>query len=880
MSVGGSYLGGLTWVTAALTAATLVHPFSQAHAQAAARPLGILILPDGGTAVPTAPESSGSVLPNDAFARSPVQPSIDSGSTAPATTLSDRPLGTLLPQSGQGTTGSGSVLPDGWSGTAPQRNTAAPQVIRRAARVPGAGGSNRNSARPLGTLFGAMPAAQQQQTPQRPSAPQAIPAVRTSGQIAPAPTQPVQPANAEPAIPAELGADRLTYDRDLELITATGNVEIVYGDRTLLADKVTYNKKTDKVRAEGNVSLTDSLGQTVFGDKMEITGDLKNGVIFNFGLVLADRAYVAGNGARRTDGFVTEVSKAVYTPCEICAEDPNASPLWQLKAVRVIHNSKEQRVEYRDAWLEVFGVPVAYTPYLAHPDPTVKRRSGLLAPSFSNSSDLGFRAETPYYWAIDEHSDATITPLLTTSAGNGAIGEYRRNFENAIVDVNGSFVLNDDDRDARGYIDFTSEYHIDPTWRAGLNIEASSDDTYMRRYGFYTEPVLVSRAYVEGFRGQNYQVLNAYAFDDLRQEEGLDESPVILPMYDFAYNGRRDQLGGYTSFDFNALNLMRQEGTDTRRIAFRPRWERPFAGYFGELYEFSLALAADGYHTSNFTLDDGTRHSGFAGRLVPQAAFGWRLPLYRPGTTIDQTIEPRASVVVAPNGGNSDKIPNEDSQSVEFDETNLFRENRFDGFDKIDGGTRINYGINWTGIHNENGGNSSVFIGQSYKPRTDSTFAVGSGLEDHFSDFVGKIVINPARYMNLTYRTQISSDNFEPQRNEISTTLGEAGLRLSGQYLFIDSQQNSEFDGREEISGSLSSQFNRFWSGSIAARNDMEEGDWRSIGLQLVYEDECVKFTTQATRSFYEDRDLKPSDTISFTVVLKTLGEVKSGVSQ
>jgi len=874
MSLGGRYLGGLIIATAALTAVGTGAPSSVA-AQATARPLGVLILPDGGTTVPTTRESGGSVLPDNAFARSLVRPSTGSGSSAPATAMPDRPLGTLLPRSNQSTTSSGSVLPDGWSGASPQQRTAVPQVIRRAARVPGAGGTNRDAQRPLGTLFGTTPAAQQPQP-----APQVTPAAATRGQAAPAPTQQtVQPTTTEPAIPAELSADRLTYDRDLELITATGNVEIMYGERTLLADKVSYNKKTDKVRAEGNVSLTDSLGQTVFGDKMEITGDLKNGVIFNFGLVLADRAYVAGNGARRTDDVVTEISKAVYTPCEVCADDPNADPLWQLKAVRVIHNSREQRVEYRDAWLEVFGIPVAYTPYLSHPDPTVKRRSGLLAPSFSNSSDLGFRAETPYYWVIDEYSDATITPLLTTSGGNGAIGEYRRNFKDGIVDVNGSFVLNDDDKDARAYIDFTSEYHIDSTWRAGLNVEAASDDTYMRRYGFYTEPVLVSRAYVEGFRGSNYQVLNAYAFDDLRQEEGLDESPIVLPMYDFAYNGRRDQLGGYTSFDFNALNLMRQNGTDTRRIAFRPRWERPFAGYFGELYEFSLALAADGYHTSHQTLDNGQQYSGFAGRLVPQGAFGWRLPLYRPGTTIDQTIEPRASVVVAPNGGNPDKIPNEDSQAVEFDETNLFRENRFDGFDKFDGGTRINYGVGWTGSHNENNGNASVFVGQSYQPRTDDTFAQGSGLEDHFSDIVGKVFINPARYLNLTYRTQISPDNFEPQRNEVTTTIGEAGLRLSGQYLFIDSQQNSEFDGREEISGALSSKFNRFWSGSFAARHDLEEGDWRTIGLQLVYEDECVKFTTQATRSFYEDRDLKPSDTISFTVVLKTLGEIKSGFS-
>ena len=98
----------------------------------------------------------------------------------------------------------------------------------------------------------------------------------------------------------------------------------------------------------------------------------------------------------------------------------------------------EQQVEYRDAWLEVFGVPVAYTPYFSHPDPTVKRRSGLLAPSFSNSSDLGFRLDASYFWAIDEHQDATVSPLLTTSGGSGMFAEYRSRYRNGEINAQGS----------------------------------------------------------------------------------------------------------------------------------------------------------------------------------------------------------------------------------------------------------------------------------------------------------------------------------------------------------------------------------------------------------------------------------------------------------
>ena len=662
------------------------------------------------------------------------------------------------------------------------------------------------------------------------------------------------------------------------LIVATGNVEVVYGERTLLADKITYNQKSDIVVADGNVSMTDVSGKVLLGDKMEITGDLKDGVIYNIGLVLEDKSRVAGAGARRSDGTITEVSKAVYSPCNLCADDPSAAPLWQLKSVRVIHDSEQKQVSYRNAWLEIYGIPVAYTPYLSHPDPTVKRRSGFLAPSISTSSDLGFRLNTPYFWAIDEYQDATLTPMLSTGGGQGAIAEYRLNYKDGFLNTNGSFVGDDPDRGFRGYFKLDSEYHLNPTWRAGLNIETTSDDTYTRRYGFDTDSVLVSRGYLEGFRGQNYQVVNAYSFNDLREDSNSSESPIVVPMYDFNYAGKRDRLGGFAAFDFNALNLYRESGTDTRRLAFRPRWDRPFNGPFGELYNASISLAADAYHASNVVRNDGTNYTGMSGRAVPRASLSWRLPLIRPGKSYSQTIEPLASIVVAPNGGNPEKMPNEDSQAIEFDETNLFRDNRYDGFDRVDGGTRLNYGMNWVLTGNK-AGSSSVFLGQSYRPRLDSSSTQTSSIDSHFSDFVGRVQVSPAKYLNLIYRTQFRPDNFTPQRNEITADVGAPSLRLTTNYIFIDQQQGSEFSGREEISGNVSSQINRYWSTSISARHDLSASSIRSLGLNAVYENECVKFTTLITRSFFEDRDLKPSDAITFTLVLKTLGEVHSGVS-
>lgn len=876
---------------------------TSAFAQDADRPLGIL-LPGIERTIPPIRSS----LPDNIQ----IMSTVATGATAPAPAPAARPLGTLFNPTASSQQNSSSVLPQGWN-TQPIRSSAT--ATQKIAPTPQAG-----TDRPLGTLFNAPAPLQRQAAPVPVTSARAVrasaiqPARKIQGRPSldasntkplgtlfiaqptgintkqqPAPTArtvqaplgtPTPSAQTEPApIPAEFSADSMTYDRELGIVTALGNVEIMYGDRFLFANKVIYNQKTDVVIADGSVSLTDPSGKVLLGDKMEITGDLKDGVVYNIGLVLEDHSRVAGSGARRSNAQITEISNAVYSPCELCEEDPTAAPLWQLKAVRVIHDSDKKLISYRDAWLELFGVPVAYTPYLSHPDPTVKRKSGLLAPSFSNSSDLGFRLQTPYFWAIDEHEDATITPMLATDGGQGITSQYRRNFRKGFLKTDASFVVNDDAEGERGYIDFESAYHINRTWRAGLDLEGTSDDTYTRRYGIDTDSILVSRGYLEGFRGQNYQVLNTYAFQDLRQAENASESPFVLPMYDFNFMGKRDNIGGYSSLDFNVLNLIRNSGTDTRRIAVRPRWERPFSGPFGELYKASVSMTADAYHASGVIRDDETEFTGISGRAVPTASLSWRLPLIRPGAEYSQTIEPLASVVVSPNGGNSDKIPNEDSQEPEFDETNLFRDNRFDGFDRIDSGIRVNYGLNWV-ISGRDKGDASVFIGQSYRPRTNSTFGIASGLEDNFSDFVGRVQVTPAKYLNLLYRTQFSPDNLNPKRNEITASFGTPALNFNTNYIFIDQQQDSEFAGREEISGSIVSKFNENWSTSMSARHDLDDNDLRSVGLQVVYEDECVKFTTQFTRSIFEDRDIKPTDSVTFTLVLKTLGEVRTGTSR
>jgi LPS-assembly protein len=236
------------------------------------------------------------------------------------------------------------------------------------------------------------------------------------------------------------------------------------------------------------------------------------------------------------------------------------------------------------------------------------------------------------------------------------------------------------------------------------------------------------------------------------------------------------------------------------------------------------------------------------------------------------------SFVVSPYGGNPNKIPNEDSPELEFDDSNLFKQNRFTGVDRVEGGPRVSYGLRW-GVFGDKSGSTTAFIGQSYRVRDDDTFAQGSGLEDNLSDIVGRVRIAPARYANVTYRTRVDKEDLAPKRHEVRANVGVPALTISTNYMFFDNVSGGAFPKREELTLGAGSRINRFWRAGASMTRDLLDSGTRNVGVNLIYEDECLVFTVIAQRHFFQDRDLKPDDTILLRVNFKTLGEVFTSVS-
>lgn len=728
------------------------------------------------------------------------------------------------------------------------------------------------------------------------------------------------PAPGNENAPVLLKADEITYDEDLSLVTARGHVEIAQADRVLLADVVTYNQKTTVMTASGNVALMEPTGEVYFSDHAEFTNQMRDGVIAALRVLLTDNSRMAATGGKRIGGRITELQKGVFSPCELCQKDPTQPPIWQIKAFKIVHDGEAKEIEYSDAFLEMGGIPVFYTPYLSMPDPTVKRRSGFLFPSFGHDSNLGTVTKTPYYWVIDDQRDATINPIITSDQGPVLWSQYRQRFTNGSMSFEGSLTngdkagvststttgssrpINTGEKTTRGHILGNGRFDIDDTWRTGFELARATDATYMRRYGFggasgilgstpgvvgvgglNSSKELTTTAYLEGFGERNYARVSGYSFQDTQANAVSGQTPLLLPLGQYNYLSGADGWGGRTTVDTTVLGLTRDIGVDSRRLSVRPAWQRPYTSTAGDITTFTALLQADAYNVNEVPQPDGNRFSGTTGRLFPQTMVDWRFPFAKQHERFTEVIEPVAAVVAAPRGNNPSKIPNEDSPAVDFDDLNILNMSRYPGIDRVEGGERVVYGMRWSG-YGQGGASTSGFLGQSYNFQKHPEFGSGSGLDNNASDIVGRLRVSPANYFDFLYRFRADADNGMFRRNEVGLAAGPPRFRINNEYSFLRAQpsqtgQQLTTGNREQMATSLSIVLSDHWTLSGATVNDLTSttgGPLYNSG-SLSYHDECLTVTTTIFRRYTSDRDLTPSTGIFVNFIFKYLGDFESG---
>ncbi|MGL5137670.1 MAG: LPS-assembly protein LptD, partial [Beijerinckiaceae bacterium] len=399
-----------------------------------------------------------------------------------------------------------------------------------------------------------------------------------------------------------MDAREIVYDNNSERVEARGDVQLYYQGRILEADKVIYDRKTKRVYAEGNAKLTDSTGQIIYSDRFELTDDFRDGFIDSLRVVSPDKQRITAARGERTDGETTVFERGIYTACDSCKDHPERPPLWQVKAARIIAKNSEQMIYYEDARLEFFGVPVAYIPFFSAPDPTVRRKSGLLTPRYSNRSTTGFAVSLPVYWAAAPHYDVLWTPTVYSRQGLHNEVEWRHRLETGVYNIRVSGIFQSDSnaflagpagpnkalfapptgpgdkawlangpdlaftkiekRDLRGSIETTGRFLINQRWTFGWDVALTTDKFYLNNYRIKSEALgnlynkeTISTVYLQGKTDKSYFDLAGFYFQGQTSVDWQKQSPVVHPVLDFNRRFQPDVIGGELNFDLNVTSI-------------------------------------------------------------------------------------------------------------------------------------------------------------------------------------------------------------------------------------------------------------------------------------------------------------------------------------
>lgn len=242
------------------------------------------------------------------------------------------------------------------------------------------------------------------------------------------------------------------------------------------------------------------------------------------------------------------MSRVIYTACEICAKDKTRAPFWQFRAYGATQDIEHSKLDFRDTYVDILGIPVFYMPFFSMPDPSAKRQSGFLMPGITpHDSYLGTYFTIPYYWVINDESDLTVQGLFSTATGPQLSGIYRRALNFGSLNIRGGFaydthnainytngfgnkVNSGDPHGMQGHIFARGLFNINSYWRAGANINLATSANYMRDYRVqgYGSEMLNSNAFLEGFGTGAYSRLDAQYYQGLNQASSTTRTCLPL----------------------------------------------------------------------------------------------------------------------------------------------------------------------------------------------------------------------------------------------------------------------------------------------------------------------------------------------------------------
>ena len=668
-------------------------------------------------------------------------------------------------------------------------------------------------------------------------------------------------------------ADEIKINQAGELV-ASGAVTVWYKDRKVTASSITYASQNDKLIIRGPIRIIDNQSTMILGDQAELSEDLKVGIIKSAKIILGYQVQIAAAKVLQKDARYSEAFNIAATSCHVCL---NKTPLWQIRARKIVQDKFEKQIYFEHAQLRVLDIPVFYLPFMRLPDPSLKRATGLLAPKLKTSSVLNTGIKIPYFIRLNKHKDFTITPFYSPKTKTIEY-RYRQAYTSGFMLIEGALT-----RDAlipnknRGYILSDTSLILQNGYNLGIQLQAVSDPSYLFEYDFAQLDRLNTKLELSrSMRYQNSEV-KLSNYHSLRENENNATQPTLVAEGAIESRLNPDMIKGEIGLEANFLKSYRYsdlnndgpdsdtlvDGYDTTRLSLLSNWDHGWEIANGIILHFENEFGLSQYYVQQHA-DIGPK----ATRMFGVGAVGLRWPWYRINSNGGiGIVEPQIQLVRSVSSNSA--VPNDDSTQVEFDEGNLFRLNRAPGLDLIENGSRLNVGLAGSQFM-DSGSNLSWKIGRVLRSEALSTFPSGSGLSNSISDWLLATNFQQKNGIELINRALIASDGVVT-KSETSLKVSRNQHQIRATHVELTKDSNSlQNQSLSSVALEWNYNLNSNWRSDSKFQFDSNIGRLSKLELGLRYENECVNVDLSSSRSFSTSSTL--IDKTDFTLSVELTG--------
>ena len=567
---------------------------------------------------------------------------------------------------------------------------------------------------------------------------------------------------------------------------------------------------------------------------------------------------------------ISEISKGIFTVCK----KSDKCPPWQISAEEIKHDKKKKVINYKNALLKIYDMPVFYFPKFFHPDPTVKRKSGFLVPSIQSSSTSGTYLHLPYYHVVADNKDFTISPRIFAENKFLLQTEYRQvNFKSdTIIDLS---LFNEEDKDSKNhfFFNFNQDLVFDyfESSKLKIKLERTSNDTYLRANKIKSkivknENVLENSLNLNLFSEDLSIETDFKVYEDLNKNKN-DRYEFILPKI-FISKKIKNKTNLNGNFLFESNNLIKNyqtnifEKINTNDLIFKSN-PNIYKNAFYNNYEFILRNTnSDSEKSKKYKNNENYYLSGMF-------QYNSSLPLIKEDKNFQNILTPRISLRISPDHTKNET--EEDSRRIDIN--NIYGLKRLQSTDEdtLEGGASITIGKEYSRINKETSNeNLAIKLANNIRLNENKDFPTHNQMGLKNSNLFGEVQYNPNKFLSTKYNFSLKNDLDNFAYENLEANLNIFNFTTSFEYL----NENEIVNKKSYFLTELKYKFDDSKSINFSKRENNEKDLTEYYKLIYEYKNDCLSASIEYNKNFYDDRDIKPEENIFLKLNIMPFGQI------